>query len=222
MAKRKLERFAAVATFDNVFHVPFDPAFGDIDKRGKWNNDYFNNENPIVLELGCGKGEYTVGLAQRYPDKNFIGIDIKGNRIWRGAKTALENKMSNVAFIRTRIDFIERCFVENEVSEIWVTFPDPQPAKSLAKKRLTSPIFLKRYKNFLKKDGVVHLKTDSKLLYEFTLEVIQENKFPLIEHTADLYSTNTIALEETKAIKTYYENKFLNQGMPIHYIRFSI
>jgi tRNA (guanine-N7-)-methyltransferase len=222
MAKRKLERFAEVGTFNNVFHVPFDPAFGGIDKKGKWCIDYFKNNNPIVLELGCGKGEYTVGLAQKYPNKNFIGVDIKGNRIWRGAKTALEKKMTNVAFVRTRIDFIERCFAEVEVNEIWITFPDPHPAKGKSKKRLTSPSFLKRYKNILTVGGLVHLKTDSSLLYEYTLEVLKENNYKTGDSTSDLYATTRAELDEAKAIQTYYEKKFLQQEIPICYLRFSI
>lgn len=222
MAKRKRERFAEVETFSNVFYVPFEESLTGIDKKGKWANYYFKNTGPIVLELGCGKGEYTVGLAQKYPDKNFIGVDIKGNRIWRGAKTSIENNIPNVAFIRTRIDFIERCFAANEVSEIWITFPDPQPAKGRAKKRLTAPVFLARYKNILNKNGIIHLKTDSALLYEYTMEVIKENKHTLLEATADLYATVNSELAEARAIQTYYENKFLKNNQPIHYIRFSV
>jgi tRNA (guanine-N7-)-methyltransferase len=193
--------------------------------KGKWNSDFFKNDHPIVLELGCGKGEYTVGLAQRYPHKNFIGVDIKGNRIWLGAKQALDSNMSNVAFMRTRIDFIEAVFDKNEVSEIWITFPDPQPQKTRARKRLTSPPFLNRYKNILAPGGLIHLKTDSFLLYEYTLEVIKENNYQLLEHTNDLYGKRDIThfgddLGEVGAIKTFYEKKFSDLGFKINYIRF--
>lgn len=193
--------------------------------KGKWNSEYFKNDHPIVLELGCGKGEYTVGLAQRYPHKNFIGVDIKGNRIWKGAKEALDHEMTNVGFLRTRIDFIEAAFASNEVNEIWITFPDPQPFRE--RKRLTSPLFLDRYKKLLAPGGLIHLKTDSYLLYEYTLKIIKENNYELIEHTDDLYGKNEIRsfgddLGEVGAIKTFYEKKFSALGFNICYVRFSL
>src|SRR3972149_7632533 len=202
MPKRKLQRFAEVETFPNVFYLPFGEE--KFPKKRIW-NEFFGNSNPIVLELGCGKGEYTVGLAKKYPAKNFIGIDIKGNRIWRGAKTAVEDKMNNVAFVRTRINLIENAFAKNEVSEIWITFPDPQPKKE--NKRLTSLVFLERYTNILKQKSIIHLKTDSKELFDFTMEVVSDNKLKLLDSTDDLYSQNE--REEVKSIQTYYEEKFL-------------
>ena len=227
MGKKKLQRFAEVATFPNVFHLSYEESLKGFKLKGKWNSEFFKNEHPIVLELGCGKGEYTVGLAQRFPDKNFIGIDIKGNRIWMGAKEALDENMSNAAFLRTRIDFIEAAFAKDEVSEIWITFPDPQPQKTRERKRLTSPQFLERYKNLLKPDGLIHLKTDSFPLYEYTLEVIRKNSYELIEHTDDLYGKREIIsfgddLGEVGAIKTYYEKKFSALGFKICYLRFRI
>ncbi|HSH65574.1 MAG TPA: tRNA (guanosine(46)-N7)-methyltransferase TrmB, partial [Bacteroidia bacterium] len=184
MAKRKLKKFAEVSAFNNCFFLSFeDSKEKGLSLKGKWSKEYFKNNNPIVIELGCGKGEYTVGLAQRFPDKNFIGVDIKGNRIWTGAKTALENKMNNVAFIRTRIDFIESCFSEQEVSEIWITFPDPQPQKTRVRNRLTNMMFINRYRKILRAGGSINLKTDNEPFYEFTKEVIADNKLKLIDST---------------------------------------
>lgn len=225
MGKKKLQRFAEVSTFHNVFYLSYEQSLIGLPLKGKWHNEFFKNDNPIVLELGCGKGEYTVGLAQRYPQKNFIGVDIKGNRIWMGAKQAVEEKMPNVAFIRTRIDFIEACFAKGEVSEIWITFPDPQPQRPRERKRLTSPMFLDRYKNLLKPGGIVHLKTDNFPFYEYTLQVIKENNYELLEHTDDLYGKQEIRsfgddLGEVGAIKTYYEKKFSAMGFKICYLRF--
>jgi len=215
MPKRKLQRFAEVETFPNVFYLPFGEE--KFSKKGVWNK-FFGNNNPIVLELGCGKGEYTVGLAKKYPHKNFIGVDIKGNRIWRGAKTAVEDKMNNVAFLRTRIDLIEKAFAKNEVSEIWITFPDPQPKKE--NKRLTAMVFLVRYRKIMQQKGIVHLKTDSKELFDFTMKLIQKNKLKLLDSTDDLYSQK--GREEVKSIQTYYEEKFLKQGKKITYIKFQL
>lgn len=218
----KLEKFADVDRFENctAFH------FSEMDKgfalKGHWQDEMFHNNNPIVLELGCGQGEYTVGLSQAHPNKNFIGVDIKGNRIWTGAKTCLEKNIKNAAFLRTRIDFIEHCFSPAEVSEIWITFPDPQPQKPRAKKRLTHPMFLQRYKKILKQDGIVHLKTDSTSLYEYTLEVIQELKLPLFWHTADLYKNCPADRRELIEITTYYEKLFHGKGEDIKYIAFSL
>lgn len=217
--KKKLQRFSEMKTFPNVFHFMFSELPNDFRLKGKWNEEYFINNNPIVLELACGKGEYTVGLAEKEPYKNFIGVDIKGARLWRGAKTAIEKKLNHVAFLRTQIDFIEYCFAKDEVSEIWLTFPDPQPNKE--KKRLTHPVFLNRYKNILQHSGIVHLKTDNAGLYEFTKQCIQKNKFPLLAETSDLYS-NTKVNEEATAIQTFYEKQFLQEGKKIAYLKFSL
>jgi len=190
--------------------------------KGNWKRDFFKNENPIILELGCGKGEYTVGLAQRYPDKNFIGVDIKGNRIWTGAKTAIENNMNNVAFIRTRIDFIEACFANHEIDEIWITFPDPQPQKTRERNRLTNPMFIRRYTNILKQEGIINLKTDNKPFYDYTLEVIEAQKLKLLDNTDDLYVDTSKRDEALTTIKTYYEKKFSDLGFKICYLKFSV
>jgi tRNA (guanine-N7-)-methyltransferase len=231
MTKHKLRQFAEIETFENVFHhMQYSEKVADLPLKGCWNKSYFNNTNPIILELGCGKGEYTLGLAKSHPIKNFIGIDLKGNRIWRGEKTALENQQKNVAFLRTRIENIETCFEKDEVSEIWITFPDPQPQKARIKKRLTSPPFLERYKKFLKPNGIIHLKTDNAPLYEYTLEVIKENNYTLLESTNDLYEKlhvqdNDILANfpsETFSIQTFYEKKFSDKGFKICYLRFRI
>ena len=217
MPKNKLQRFAELKTFINVHEFLFTERETDFKLKGKWNNEYFQNNNPIVLELGCGKGEYSVGLAEKYPDKNFIGIDIKGARIWRASKNAQEKNLSNVSFLRTQIEYIERCFEKDEVSEIWVTFPDPQPNKE--RKRLTHPLFLNRYRNIIKPEGILHLKTDSQELHEFTLEVIAENKHKLLDATNDLYGNVTPERMEVRSIKTYYERLFTAQGKKITYLK---
>jgi tRNA (guanine-N7-)-methyltransferase len=218
----KLEKFADVDSFKNCFTLFFENISKGFVLKGKWCSDYFKNQQPLVLELGCGKGEYTVGLATARLDKNFIGVDIKGNRIWTGAKMAIESRLNNVAFLRTRIDFIEYCFEKNEVDEIWITFPDPQPQSTRARKRLTHPMFTNRYKNILKPGGLVHLKTDSTSLYEYTLENIAENKFNLIWHTNDLYKNCPPDRQELVNIKTYYEKLFTDRGEDIKYIVFQI
>ncbi len=223
MAKRKLKKFAEVNSFDNCFFLSYEASKAEgLSLKGKWHNNYFKNNNPIVLELGCGKGEYTVGLAQRYPDKNFVGVDIKGNRIWTGAKAAVENKMNNVAFIRTRIDYIDRCFATDEVDEIWITFPDPQPQKTRARNRLTNMMFIDRYKKFLKKGGSIHLKTDNEPFYNFTREIVTENKMELVDATNNLYADTIQWDEEITAIKTYYEKKFSEMGFKICYLKFKV
>ena len=223
MAKRKLKKFAEVNSFDNCFFLSFEEARAKgLPLKGKWHTNYFKNNNPIVLELGCGKGEYTVGLAQRYPNKNFIGVDIKGNRIWTGAKTAVDNNMNNVAFIRTRIDFIDTCFAANEVNEIWITFPDPQPLKSRIRNRLTNMIFVNRYKKILEDGGIINLKTDSELFYDFTREVITENQMELLDATNDLYADIDKRDEALTSIKTYYEKKFSEKGFKICYLKFKV
>lgn len=216
-------KFAQVSAFENCFFLSFEQSReGGLPVKGKWRSDYFKNNNPIVLELGCGKGEYTVGLAKRFPEMNFIGVDVKGNRIWTGAKAALEEKMGNVAFIRTRIDFIEACFEQHEVNEIWITFPDPQPLKTTVRQRLTNMIFLNRYKHILVEDGIVHLKTDSEFFYNYTREVIQENKLMELDATNDLYAEPSKRDAVLTEIKTYYEKKFSDKGFKICYLKFKI
>ncbi|MFM7023264.1 MAG: tRNA (guanosine(46)-N7)-methyltransferase TrmB [Flavobacteriales bacterium] len=224
MAKRKLQRFADVATFDNVAKPTTDQAMNDtFPLKGKWHADFFKNDHPIVLELACGKGEYTVGLAKNYPDKNFIGIDIKGNRLWHGAKYALENKMANVGFLRTRIDFITQLFAAGEVSEIWITFADPQ--KERPRKRLTSEMFLNRYRKIMAPGGKLNLKTDSDLLYEFTREVAAEGKLKVEVDSANIYeelvpSLGGAPLAKDLLIRTYYETRWLGEGKKIKFISF--
>jgi len=218
----KLEKFADFNAFENCFTLYYENLAEGLPMKGRWHADYFKNQNPIVLELGCGKGEYTVGLAGNNPGKNYIGVDIKGNRIWTGAKEALDHKMKNVAFVRTRIDFIEYCFAPAEVNEIWLTFPDPQPQKTRTRKRLTNMIFLKRYQKFLTPGGLVHLKTDSTSFYEYTLEVIKENKFELLYATDDLYNNCPPGREELTRIKTHYEKIFTEKGERIKYCCFKI
>jgi tRNA (guanine-N7-)-methyltransferase len=218
----KLEKFADFNSFKNCFTLYYENITEGLPLKGKWRSDHFRNEHPIVLELGCGKGEYTIGLAKNNPGKNYIGVDIKGNRIWTGAKEALDNSMQNVAFLRTRIDFIEHCFGQAEVNEIWLTFPDPQPQKTRIRKRLTNMIFIRRYQKFLKPGGLIHLKTDSTSFYEYTLEVIKENKFELLFHTDDLYTNCPPGREELTAIKTYYEKLFTEKGEKIKYCCFKI
>ena len=187
--------------------------------KGNWSAGFFKNTNPVVLELACGKGEYTVNLAQMFPDKNFIGIDYKGNRIWRGAKTALEEGVNNVAFLRMQIENLVDYFAPGEVDEIWITFPDPQPQLSREKKRLTSPRFLNMYQPTLKEGGCVNLKTDNDGLYEYTVDKIAELKLPLHIKTADLYHSEFA--DEVLSIKTYYEKKYLKDNKNINYLKFS-
>ncbi len=220
MGKDKIRRFAAIKEYTNFFESTIGEEYF---MKGKWKSDYFKNENPIVLELGCGKGEYSVGLAKHFPNKNFIGCDIKGSRMYIGATEALENKMSNVAFLRTKIDFITDCFSENEIDEIWLTFSDPQPKKP--NKRLSSKSFIARYQQFLKKDGIIHMKTDSDLLFEFTEDEIKEN-YKLLELTWDLYNELPDTLDQTTKdifhIKTHYEQLFTSKGSVIKYCKFTI
>lgn len=212
MGQKKLIRFEAIKHFDNVLEYPQD-------MPGKW-NAFFKNEGAITLELACGKGEYAVGLGRMHPDRNFIGIDIKGNRIWRGAKTALDEGLGNVAFVRSHIDKITDYFTPGEVAEIWITFPDPQLRGSRAKKRLTHPRFLRLYKKILKEGGLVNLKTDSPDLYHFTLAVINLFGLELLEHTDQVYKQEVIKPE--LMIKTHYEGLDIAQSNTIHYICFRI
>ena len=221
MGKDKLKRFAENKTFACFVEPEFEQMFRtDHPLKGNWHRDFFHNDNPIVLELGCGKGEYTVALAQRNPDKNFIGIDIKGARMWRGAKTATESGMTNVAFLRTRIEFINSFFEQSEVSEIWITFPDPQLKTRRAKKRLTSPIFLEYYAKFLAAEGWINLKTDSQHLYNYTQAVISQFDLPCEVANNDIYGSGYA--DEVLSVKTAYETVYLQRGLPITYTRFSL
>lgn len=224
--KNKLKKFADLLSFPNVFEN-FDfhnPALKgqdgqDVELKGKWREHCFKNENPITLELACGRGEYSIGLASRYPNRNFIGVDIKGARIWKGAKTALVQNLPNVAFLRTRIELIDHFFEPNEIDEIWITFPDPFLRDSKANRRLTSAWFLEKYKSILKPGGVVHLKTDEPNLYEFTLETLEESDtYQLLEHNADIYA-GPLPIPELD-LKTYYERMHLEDGKTIKYVRF--
>ncbi len=225
MAKNKIAQWAEMETFSHVVQPKMEDIMNDsVPMKGKWCKEFFKNDNPIIVELGCGKGEYAVGLARKYPDKNFLGVDIKGHRMWRGAKTALEEGIENVGFLRTRIDFIEHLFDEDEVSEIWLTFSDPQRKKE--RKRLTSPLFISRYRKIMKSDGLVHLKTDSDLLFEYTLEQIEENNYNSTFSTWDLYGEAIKDLDKDTAeilnIRTYYEEMWLELGKNIKYCKFQI
>ena len=217
MAKNKLQKFADMETYSHVFQYPFavlkERGF---DMRGKWNDKFFHNNNPIVLELGCGKGEYAVGLARRYPNKNFIGVDIKGARMWTGASEAKAEGIENVAFLRTHIELITHFFAPGEVSEIWITFPDPQMKKT--RKRLTSTRMLELYREILTENGIIHLKSDSPFLYTYTRAMVQENKFPILIDTDDLYNSGID--DDILGIKTFYEQQWLERGKSIKYIKF--
>jgi tRNA (guanine-N7-)-methyltransferase len=212
MAQKKLLRFAQIKEFGNVFEKP-------TDMQGKWQT-HFKNENPIILELACGRGEYTIGLAQLHANQNFIGVDIKGNRMYIGAKKALDNNLTNAAFLRTEIDMLPDYFERNEVDEIWITFPDPQLRISKAKKRLTHPRFLRKYQQVLKENGAIHLKTDSPHLYRFTKKVIVMYNLTLLEDSADVYAEKIIA-DELK-IKTHYESLDIAGSKKIHYLKFTL
>ncbi len=206
-------------TFDHVIQASFDEVFKkDYKLKGFWAKEFFKNENPVVLELGCGKGEYTVGLAKQNPAINYIGIDIKGARMWRGARTALDEGIKNVGFIRTRIDLINSFFAQGEISEVWVTFPDPQPKKYY--KRLTSTRFLGYYQKLLKENGIVNLKTDSQELFTYTRNLVDLNKLEKLIDTNDLYNSGID--DNILSIKTFYEQQFLEQGKPITYLKFRL
>lgn len=220
MGKGKLKRFKDNDTFDNVFQPRFNELYNTTYyMKGKWASDYFKNNNPIILELGCGKGEYTVALAQKNPNINYIGVDIKGARLWRGAKTAYENKMKNVAFIRSSIELIEAVFDKDEISEIWLTFSDPQPKK--AKKRLSSSNFLNKYRKFIKNNGIIHIKTDNKPLYEYSYALAIENQFTINYNSDDVYTDNSLPAEITE-VQTFYEKQFLAQGLNINYLEYKL
>ena len=215
--KNKLKKFSEMNEFPNVVQASFEEVFRkDYKLKGNWSSSFFGNDNPIVLELGCGKGEYTVGLARQFPDKNFIGIDIKGSRMHTGAQQAFKEGLKNAAFIRTRIELIESFFAHGEIDEIWLTFPDPQMNKK--RRRLTSCRFIEMYSNFLKPGGIVHLKTDSNFLFTYTLSVVQHNKLTVINNFSDLY--NSGFEDDILGIRTYYEERFMKHHIPIKYLSF--
>jgi len=221
MGKDKLRKFQENETFPNVIQPEFDEMFSiDYKLKGKWNKEFWKNDKPITLELGCGKGEYTVNLATFQSERNYLGIDIKGARFWRGAKTAIQNNIPNVAFLRTRIEFISSFFAPNEVDEIWITFPDPQLKQRRHKKRLTSSLFLNRYKAFLSPNAVIHLKTDSYELHRYTVALLKYNEIEPIIAVDDLYASPIV--DEILSIRTHYESLFLKEGKKITYIKFTI
>lgn len=220
MGKNKLKKFSENLTFRCMVQPQFDEIFGkDHPLKGHWRSDFFGNDNPIVLELGCGRGEYTVGLAAAHPEVNYIGVDIKGARMWRGAKTATEQGMANVAFLRTRIEFIGSFFAPGEVDQIWITFPDPQMNKRRVNKRLTAPGFLERYAQFLRPDGIIHLKTDSGHLHNYTRAVLEANGIVPTVCCDDIYGKGIA--DARLSIKTTYETRFLAEGLPITYLQWS-
>jgi tRNA (guanine-N7-)-methyltransferase len=221
-SKNKLRRFRENETFENVIQ----PSREELEKdqfslKGNWNKDFFKNDNPIVLELGCGKGEYTIGLSKQDSAKNFIGIDIKGARFWRGAKTAIEEDLENVAFLRTQIELIDRVFAENEVDEIWITFPDPQIKYKRTKHRLTNAEFLQKYKHILKAEGLVNLKTDSEFMHGYTLGLLHGEGHEILYSHHDIYK-NEYSPKAVREIQTFYEKQYLDQGKSITYIQFRI
>lgn len=219
MAKNKLAKFAEMETLENVFQPTHEEVFRtDYKLKGKWGEQVFGNDHPIVLEVGCGKGEYSVGLGELYPEKNFIGLDIKGARMWTGAKAAEEKGMKNVVFLRTHAEELESIFAPGEISEIWITFPDPQMAK--ARKRLTGTRFLSLYRKFLKENGLIHLKTDSPFLYQYTAELVKIYHLPVNINTSDLYGSGLD--DKILGIKTFYERQWLSRGKTIKYIQFSL
>lgn len=219
MGKNKLAKFADMDKLSNVFQYPYatlqEKGF---ELKGSWNKLFFKNNNPIVLELGCGKGEYTVGLAKLFPNKNFIGIDIKGARMWTGATQANRDGLGNVAFIRTHIELLEAFFQSGEVTEIWITFPDPQMNK--VNKRMTSTRFMQLYQKFLDTDGIIHLKTDSNFMYSYTDAMIHINELPIIYQTSDLYNSNLV--DDILSIQTFYEKQWISRGLAIKYLKFRL
>ena len=227
MGKDKLKRWKENEEFDHVFEADMQSAVKGIDgdMKGKW-SEIFQNDNPITLELGCGKGEYTVGLARQHPDRNFVGLDIKGHRFWRGAKTAKEEQISNVAFLRTRLEFIERFFAKDEVSEIWITFSDPQPKDEKGTKRITSPYYIEKYKNILKTGSIINVKSDSVLLYDLSKEGYIEKEYDIQLDSKDVYGELIHRVDpELKAaleIKTFYEMRWLKEGKKIHFLQLKV
>ncbi len=221
-SKNKLRRFNENETFKNVVQPTREELVNKkFDLKGHWNRDFFKNDNPIVLELGCGKGEYTTALAEKYPNKNFIGVDIKGARFWKGAKTALEENMPNVGFLRTQIELIDHAFATHEVDEIWITFPDPQIKYKRTKHRMTNAEFLARYKTILKPDGAVNLKTDSEFMHGYTLGLLHGAGHEVLYANHNVYKQEG-SPEEVTSIQTFYESQYLEQNKPITYIRFKI
>lgn len=221
MPKNKIQKFKENLSFPNMFQLGYHELMEKgFNLKGEWKQSFFKNNNPIILELGCGKGEYTVGLAQKYPDNNYIGVDVKGARLWRGAKSSEELGLNNAAFIRAKIQLINFFFTENEVDEIWITFPDPQPKSHKANKRLVSPRMLSLYKKLLSPNGIIHLKTDNLGLFEYCLEVIEENQYRLIYKTKDLY--NSDLKEDVISIQTFYEKQYLAEGKKINYLKFHL
>ncbi len=223
MGKGKLAKFADMETYENVFQYPYSVVeHVPFEMQGHWHEQYFNNNNPIVLELGCGKGEYTVELAKLHPDMNFIGVDIKGARMWTGATLALNEGLKNVAFLRTNIEIIERFFSPDEVQEIWLTFSDPQMKNP--RKRLTSSWFLNRYRKFLVDSGIIHLKTDSNFLFTYTQYLVEKNQLPVLLRTTDLYaeSPDSSDFSEAASIQTYYESMWIERGLNIKYMKFRL
>lgn len=220
MPKRKLERFAENKTFPHFFQPYYYELLEGFPLKGKWKKDFFENDHPIVVELGCGKGEFCIGLARRFPGKNYIGMDVKGARMWRGAKTSQEQEMKNVAFVRSKIQNINYIFNAREVDEFWITFPDPQPNKPRTRKRLTAPQFLERYRKIASPGAIVHLKTDNAMFFEYTLEVIREQNLNLLFHTFDVDENpgNELVL----SIRTFYEEMFRAKGIPIKYLKFRL
>ncbi|WP_333681032.1 tRNA (guanosine(46)-N7)-methyltransferase TrmB [Prevotella pectinovora] len=223
MSKGKLQKFAEMETFKNVFQYPYSVIENvPFEMKGKWREEYFHNQNPIVLELGCGKGEYTVGLARMFPDVNFIGVDIKGARMHTGAKQALEEGLGNAAFLRTNIEIIDRFFAPGEVQEIWLTFSDPQMKNP--RKRLSSTYFMERYRRFLVDGGLVHLKTDSNFLFTYTRLMVEKNALPVLMQTEDLYHDQSLD-DDTRSIlsiHTYYEKQWIDRGLNIKYLKFRL
>ena len=222
MGKGKLAKFADMESYDCVFQYPYGALeHADFPLQGRWHEEFFHNQSPIVLELGCGKGEYTVGLAKRFPDVNVIGVDIKGARIWTGATEAVREGMKNVAFLRTNIEIIDRFFAPDEVQEIWLTFSDPQMKSP--RKRLTSSWFLERYRRFLTDGGIIHLKTDSNFLFTYTTCLVQHNHLPVLASTTDLYAADAVCSNSVAAsIQTYYESMWLARGLAIKYLQFQL
>jgi tRNA (guanine-N7-)-methyltransferase len=228
MGKDKLRKWKENADFNHVFEPDLQEAVKGLDgeMKGKWASEVFKNDNPITLELGCGKGEYTVGLARMNPDRNFVGVDIKGHRFWRGAKTAKEESLPNVAFLRTRLEFIERYFEKDEVSEVWLTFSDPQPKDEKGSKRITSPMYIERYKKILKPGSIINVKTDSVLLYDLSKEGYQEKGYEILLDSQDVYGELVERVEEdlknALEIKTFYEKRWLSEGKKIHFLQLKV
>jgi tRNA (guanine-N7-)-methyltransferase len=218
VSKKKLIHFQENLYFQHLFQPGYHDLLKNLELRSLWHREFFRNNNPIVVELGCGKGEYTVGLAAEYPGRNFIGIDLKGSRLWRGCKSVEEQQLKNVAFIRTRVDHIEKLFGPKEVDEIWITFPDPQPGKE--RKRLTSPFFLEKYRQILTENGIIHLKTDNYDFFCYSREVIEEKKHHILFATEDLYMSGL--KEDAVSIQTYYEKIWLQKGKKICYLKFRL